>query len=25
MPIYEYECEKCSATFETMQSVSAKP
>ncbi len=25
MPIYEYECEKCSATFETMQSISAKP
>ncbi len=25
MPIYEYECEKCNATFETMQSVSAKP
>ena len=25
MPIYEYECEKCNATFEAMQSVSAKP
>ena len=25
MPIYEYECDKCGATFETMQSVSAKP
>jgi len=25
MPIYEYECEKCSATFETMQTISAKP
>jgi len=25
MPIYEYECEKCNATFETMQSISAKP
>ena len=25
MPIYEYECKKCGATFETMQSVSAKP
>ena len=25
MPIYEYECEKCEATFEAMQSVSAKP
>ncbi len=25
MPIYEYECEKCGTTFETMQSVSAKP
>ena len=25
MPIYEYECEKCNNTFETMQSVSAKP
>ncbi len=25
MPIYEYECEKCNATFEVMQSVSAKP
>ena len=25
MPIYEYKCEKCDATFEAMQSVSAKP
>lgn len=25
MPIYEYECEKCNSTFETMQSISAKP
>lgn len=25
MPIYEYECKKCNATFEAMQSVSAKP
>jgi len=25
MPIYEYECEKCNATFEAMQSISAKP
>jgi len=25
MPIYEYECEKCNTTFETMQSVSSKP
>ena len=25
MPIYEYECEKCTTTFEAMQSVSAKP
>ena len=25
MPIYEYQCEKCNATFEAMQSVSAKP
>ena len=25
MPIYEYECEKCNTTFETMQSISAKP
>ena len=25
MPIYEYECQKCGATFEAMQSVSAKP
>lgn len=25
MPIYEYECEKCGSTFETMQSISAKP
>lgn len=25
MPIYEYECEKCGATFEAMQNVSAKP
>ena len=25
MPIYEYECDKCGTTFETMQSVSAKP
>ena len=25
MPIYEYKCEKCNATFEAMQSVSAKP
>ena len=25
MPIYEYECEKCNATFEALQSVSAKP
>ena len=25
MPIYEYKCGKCSATFEAMQSVSAKP
>jgi len=25
MPIYEYECEKCNAVFEAMQSISAKP
>ncbi|OGW20924.1 MAG: hypothetical protein A3K09_03640 [Nitrospinae bacterium RIFCSPLOWO2_12_FULL_47_7] len=25
MPIYEYECEKCSTAFEIMQTVSAKP
>ena len=25
MPIYEYECEKCNATFEVIQPVSAKP
>ena len=25
MPIYEYKCIKCNATFETMQSISAKP
>jgi putative FmdB family regulatory protein len=25
MPIYEYECEKCHATFEIIQPVSAKP
>ena len=25
MPIYEYKCDKCDATFEAMQSVSAKP
>ena len=25
MPIYEYECEKCHATFEVIQPVSAKP
>lgn len=25
MPIYEYECLKCGVTFETMQSISAKP
>ena len=25
MPIYEYECEKCGATFEAMQAISARP
>ena len=25
MPIYEYQCEKCDAVFETMQAISAKP
>jgi putative FmdB family regulatory protein len=25
MPIYEYECDKCNAVFEAMQSISAKP
>lgn len=25
MPLYEYECEKCGATFETLQHVSARP
>lgn len=25
MPVYEYECEKCGAEFEIMQSISAKP
>ena len=25
MPIYEYKCEKCNATFEAMQSISGKP
>ena len=25
MPIYEYECEKCNAVFEAMQSISSKP
>ena len=25
MPIYEYECDKCGAVFEAMQSISAKP
>lgn len=25
MPIYEYECEKCGASFEKMESISAKP
>jgi len=25
MPIYEYECEKCSTTFEAMQAISARP
>ena len=25
MPIYEYKCEKCNATFEAMQSISEKP
>ena len=25
MPIYEYECEKCSTTFEAMQANSARP
>ena len=25
MPIYEYKCEKCNASFEAMQPVSAKP
>ncbi len=25
MPIYEYECEKCSVTFEVIQPISAKP
>jgi putative FmdB family regulatory protein len=25
MPIYEYECDKCKATFEAIQPISAKP
>ncbi len=25
MPIYEYECEKCGAVFEMMQTIAAKP
>ncbi|MBT7196153.1 MAG: zinc ribbon domain-containing protein, partial [Nitrospina sp.] len=25
MPIYEYECDKCGATFEAIQAISAKP
>ncbi len=25
MPIYEYECQKCGAAFELMQSISARP
>jgi|SaaInlStandDraft_2_1057019.scaffolds.fasta_scaffold101878_1 putative FmdB family regulatory protein len=25
MPIYEYECNKCKATFEAIQAISAKP
>ena len=25
MPIYEYECEKCGATFEAIQAMSARP
>jgi putative FmdB family regulatory protein len=25
MPIYEYECDKCKATFEAIQAISAKP
>ena len=25
MPIYEYECEKCRTTFESMQAISARP
>jgi putative FmdB family regulatory protein len=25
VPIYEYECQKCGAAFEMMQSISAKP
>jgi putative FmdB family regulatory protein len=25
MPIYEYECDKCNATFEAIQAISAKP
>ena len=25
MPIYEYECEKCGATFEAIQAISARP
>jgi putative FmdB family regulatory protein len=25
MPIYEYECDKCGAVFEAMQTISAKP
>ncbi len=25
MPIYEYECEKCGATFEAIETISAKP
>ncbi len=25
MPIYEYECDKCGAVFEAMQTIAAKP